>query len=160
MRKGDSAMAKKARQKRRQSKNVRIDAGTGPEDQGHPRPRVYTAEDLDLKEKKRKGAKRGSSKTARRVEDIEFRVSKAIHRLANATEKGVSRYQDARDKSARRRRDGALVDIYENAAKGVSRAISKATPATVDVAKALNSKRARKQTRSVVKSLPRIPIVG
>jgi hypothetical protein len=151
-------MVKKARQKRRQPKNVQVDAGTGPE-QGHAQPLVYTADDLGLKGKKRK-AKRGSSKTARRAEDIEFRVSKAIHRLANAAEKGVSKYQDARDKSARRRRDGALVDIYENAAKGVSRAISKATPATVTVAKALNSKRGRKQMRSVVKSLPRIPIVG
>jgi hypothetical protein len=151
-------MVKKVRQKRRQQKNVQVDAGTGP-DQGHAQPLVYTADDLGLKGKKRK-AKRGSSKTTRRAEDIELRVSKAIHRLANAAEKGVSRYQDARDKSARRRRDGALVDIYENAAKGVSRAISKATPATVDVAKALNSKRGRKQMRSVVKSLPRIPIVG
>jgi hypothetical protein len=152
-------MARKARQKRRQPKNVQVDAGTGPE-QGHTQPLVYTADELGMKGKKRKAAKRGSSKTARRAEDIEFRVSKAIHRLANAAEKGVSKYQVARDKSARRRRDGALVDIYENAAKGLSRAISKATPATVDVAKALNSKRGRKQMRSVVKSLPRIPIVG
>jgi len=149
----------KARQKKRQQ-NAEVDAGTGPQDQGQARPLVYSADDLDLKGKKRSGAKRGSSKTARRAEDIERRVSKAIRRVTRAADKGVSKYEDARDKSARRRRDGALVDIYENVAKGLSRAIAKATPATVDVAKALSTKRGRKQMRNVVNSLPRIPIIG
>ena len=118
-------------------------------------PVNYTAADLGLRKTKR-GAKRGSSPTARRLERLERNVSDAADRVARASGRGTSRYVKARDRSARRRRDGALLDIYENVARGVSRAIAEASPATVDLAKGINSKGARRQMRSALDELDRL----
>jgi hypothetical protein len=121
-------------------------------------PVVYSAEDLGLKTKRR--ARRGSSRTARRLEDIERRLSRATRRVARATEHGVSEYIDRRDRSASARRDGALVDFYENVARGVSVGLAEASPVTVDVAKAFNTRNLRRQIRRTLASLPRIPVFG
>jgi hypothetical protein len=113
----------------------------------------------DAKKGKRR-AKRGSSKTARRLEDIERRVSKSVRRVTRAVNRGMSTYIDKRDKSARRRRDGALVDFYVNASRGISDAVADASPALVDLSKAFNRRRYRKRIRRVLRRLPRIPLIG
>ena len=107
----------------------------------------------------RRKAKRGSSRTSRRLEDIERRVSKALRRLTKAVNRGMSEYQDQRDKSASRRRDGALVDFYDNVSRGVSRAISQSSPVIVDVSKAFNTKRNRRRIRKGLRRFPRIPFL-
>jgi hypothetical protein len=94
------------------------------------------------------------------LQDIERGVSKAVRRVARAGEHGVSEYIDRRDESERKRKDGPVVDLYENVARGVSVAISEAGPAVVDVAKPFNTKKSRRQMRSVLKGLPRLPIIG
>ena len=105
-------------------------------------------------ETRKRKKKRGSSKTSRRLEDIENRVSKSLRRVSKAVDRGVKTYRDKRDKSERRRRDGALVDIYENAAVGVSEAISNSSPVLTDIAKAFNTRRRRKDIRRFVRALP------
>lgn len=107
----------------------------------------------------RRKAKRGSSRTSRRLEDIERRVSKAMRRVTKAVNRGMSEYQDQRDKSASKRRDGALVDFYDNVSRGVSRAISQSSPAIVDVSKAFNTKRQRRLIRRGLRRFPRIPFL-
>jgi len=98
--------------------------------------------------------KRVSSRSARRLEDIESRVSKSVRRVSKAVDNGVSTYLEKRDKSARKRRDGALVDFCENAAVGVSKTLAESAPVLTDFAKALNSRRVRKTIRKVVRSIP------
>ena len=105
-------------------------------------------------DQKRKKKKRGSSRSARRLEDIEKRVSKATRRVSKAVDKGVATYRKKTDKSARKRRDGALVDFHENVTRGVVKAVSKSSPALTIVAKALNSKRVRRGIRRAVRSIP------
>ena len=105
-------------------------------------------------EPRRRKKKRGSSKTSRRLEDIENRVSKSLRRVSKAVDRGVKTYRDKRDKSERRRRDGALVDSYENAAVGVSEAIADSSPVLTDIAKAINTRRRRKEIRRLVRVLP------
>jgi len=105
-------------------------------------------------EPRKRKKKRGSSRTSRRLEDIENRVSKSLRRVSKAVDRGVKTYRDKRDKSERRRRDGALVDIYENAAVGVSEAISNSSPVLTDIAKAVNTRRRRKDIRRFVRALP------
>jgi hypothetical protein len=121
-------------------------------------PIVFTAADLGLKRKK--SARRVSSRAARRLDDIERRFSRAVRRVSRAAEHGVTEYTDRRDRSAERRRDGALVDLYENVAHGLSVGISEASPAVVDVARAFNSSGVRRQIRRVLRGLPRLPIFG
>lgn len=123
-------------------------------DHGHPV--VLTADDLDLETE---GGKRSSSKRLRRIEDIERHVSKAVHRVTRGVNHGVTTYEEHRDNSAKKRKNGALVDLYENVVRGVSTAVSEASPATVDVAKAFNTKMARRQIRRALKSLPRLPFI-
>ena len=105
-------------------------------------------------EPRKRKKKRGSSKTSRRLEDIENRVSKSLRRVSKAVDRGVKTYRDKRDRSERRRRDGALVDSYENAAVGVSEAISNSSPVLTDIAKAINTRRRRKEIRRFVRGLP------
>lgn len=105
-------------------------------------------------EPRRRKKKRGSSKKSRRLEDIENRVSKSLRRVTKAVDRGVRTYRDKRDKSERRRRDGALVDSYENAAVGVSEAIADSSPVLTDIAKAINTRRRRKEIRRLVRGLP------
>lgn len=102
----------------------------------------------------KKKKKRGSSKASRRLEDIESRVSKSVHRVSKAVENGVSTYIDKRDRSARKRRDGALVDFQENVAGGMAKAIAESSPALSDLAEAINTRRRRKQIRKFVRALP------
>jgi|SRR6266404_2352837 len=103
-------------------------------------------------EKKKK--KRGSSRAARRLAFIESRTSKSVQRVSKAVENGVSTYLDKRDKSAGKRRDGALVDFYENAAAGISKAVSESSPVLSDFAEIANSRRSRKLIRKVVRAIP------
>ena len=107
--------------------------------------------------KAKKGKKRGSSQASRRLEDIEDRVSKSMRRVSKAVNRGVGTYRDKRDKSARKRRDGALLDSYENAAVGVSEALADSSPVLSDIAKAVNTKRLRKRLRKAIRG---IPVIG
>jgi hypothetical protein len=107
---------------------------------------------FEVKKKK----KRGSSRTARRLEDVEKRLSKAARRVSRGVRNGVEEYIDNRDRSERKRRDGALVDFFENVSKGTARAISESSPVLTDFAEALNTRRMRKQIRRTLRSIPMI----
>jgi hypothetical protein len=102
----------------------------------------------------KKKKKRGSSKSSRRIEDIENRANKAVHRVTKAVNRGVKTYQDQRDRSERRRRDGAIVDWYENASIGIAEAVANSSPILTDFARACNTRARRKQIRRFVRILP------
>lgn len=106
---------------------------------------------IKLRDKKRK---RGSSKAARRLEYYEKRLSKSARRVSRGVKNGVDTYIDNRNRSERKRKDGALVDFCENAAKGIARAISESSPVLTDYSKALNTKRMRKQIRQFLRPIP------
>src|SRR5882762_9523724 len=76
--------------------------------------------------------KKYSSRQARRFGEIETRVSKSLHRVSKAVDNGVSTYLEKRDKSAGKRRDGALVDFCENASVGVSKTLAESAPVLTD----------------------------
>jgi ribosomal protein L14 len=98
--------------------------------------------------------KKYSSRQARRFGEIETRVSKSLHRVSKAVDNGVSTYLEKRDKSVRKRRDGALVDFYENAAVGISKALSESSPVLSDFAELVNSRSSRKAIRRAVRAIP------
>lgn len=100
--------------------------------------------------------KKGSSKASRRLADIENRITKSIRRVSRGVKNGVDEYRDKRDRSQRKRRDGAVLDFCENTARGAARAISESSPVLTDIAKALNTKRLRKQIRQALRPIPLI----
>jgi len=132
----------------------KTDSQTDPPRDGGDPPRETLPTVIVLEYGKKKTKKRGSSKNSRRLIDIEYRVSKAMHRVSRAVNDGVETYLDKRDKSERRRRDGAIVDVYENAAGGVAEAASKSSYVLNDIAKAFNTRYRRKQFRRILRGLP------
>ena len=121
---------------------------------------VEASADAEKPAREGKGqAKRGSSRASRRAEKMERRVSKGLRRVSKAVNKGVAKYIKRRDASAAKRRDGALVDFYANMARGVSQTFAESSPAIVDVAKGLHTRRSRRYIRKTMKRLPRIPFL-
>jgi hypothetical protein len=138
------------------AKRVVVD-DTGTQGADQAQPVIVLGEPIVIrvrKDGKGKKKKKGSSRSSRRLGDFERQFSRAARRISKGCKNGWDEYLDQRDKSERKRRDGALVDYCVNVAKGASRAISEASPALTDVAKAFNSKRMRKQMRKSLRPLP------
>jgi hypothetical protein len=104
----------------------------------------------------KKKRKKGSSQTARRLDDFERNLSKAARRISKGVKNGVDEYIDNRKRSERRRRDGAIVDFCENTSKGVARAISESSSVLTDFVRPWNSKRLRRQIRQTLRPIPMI----
>ena len=112
-----------------------------------------SVETIKITKYKRK-KKRGSSRSSRRLTDLENRATKSLRRVSKAVDRGVQTYRSKRKKSQRRRRDGALVDSYENAAVGIAESVANSSPVLTDLAKAINTRRRRKSIRRLVRSFP------
>lgn len=97
---------------------------------------------------------RRSSRTSRRLDEVEERLTKSVHRVAKAVDNGVDTYIEARDKSKRERKDGVIVDFYENVSKGVARTVAESAPVLTDFAEAVNSRQVRRGIRAVLRSVP------
>lgn len=98
-------------------------------------PIIY--EKRTKKGKKKKKYSRGLKEPQRE----ERRVSRAAERLAKAVVDGLSEYRDRRDKSARRKRDGAIKDAVRNAGRGLEEAISTAAKVPTDLTRGLKTRR-------------------
>ena len=101
-----------------------------------------------------------SSRGARRLTEIDKRVTKAVRRVTRALDRGVDTYIEHRDKSKETRKDGVIVDFVENVAYDVSRAVSEVSPVVHDVAEAINTRRFRSQIRRAARTFGSIPFVG
>jgi hypothetical protein len=102
----------------------------------------------------KKKKKKGSSKAARRLESYEKHLSRSARRISRGVKNGVDTYIDNRNRSERKRRDGAIVDLCQNLAKGTARAISESSPILTDYARAMNTKQMRKQIRQFLRPIP------
>ena len=109
--------------------------------------------------RRRRKAKRGSSRTARRFEDIERRISRAVRRVTKAVNRGMAEYQDRRDKVGIEAAGWRVGRLPQNVAEGASRAISETSPVLVDLSKAFNTRRNRRRIRRSLRKLPRIPFL-
>jgi hypothetical protein len=100
----------------------------------------------------KKKRKRKYSRGLKEIQQASRGLSKAGRTIARAVEAGVSRYVREENKSSRKRRDGALLDVLENAGDGLSKAVREASPISKQVFRALNRKSVRKQVRAVVRT--------
>lgn len=100
-----------------------------------------------LKYKRGKNKKKGNSKAFRDAQKTESDLAKVSEKAARAVAKGAKVYNQARKKSADKKRDGALRDFGSNLAEGLSESISRASSIPVDIADALNTKSARRMLR-------------
>ena len=104
-------------------------------------------------------AKKKSKKSKPRWRDAdtaERNLYKAARHTADAADKGMRRYEKARKKSAKRERDGALIDLMPNMAKGMAAGSSKLALVPLDMARAAWPRSMRRTTRRTVRAMARV----
>ena len=110
-------------------------------------PRVPAAEDeavaVRVIEKKKK-RRRKVSRELRDVEQMERYLGRAAQRTARAMAEGLDTYRRRRRRSARKKRDGALRDMPENAAAGMAETLRVMSRVPVDLARAADTPTVRR----------------
>ena len=107
--------------------------------------------------KKKKKSKRRYSKGLKEIQRMERHLTRSAHRMARATEKGITTYRKLSIKSARQKKDGAILDLIPNSGIAMSRSLRIASTIPYDISKAMdtpqNRKRLKRQLRSISRSL-------
>lgn len=79
------------------------------------------------------------SKRRRRMHKVERGMSKALHRYADALVKGVKRYDELSEKSASKKKDGAVKDYGKNLYKAMKLSMKQSKKAPKSLMKAISS---------------------
>jgi hypothetical protein len=97
--------------------------------------------------KKDKDKRRYSSRL-KGVQRLEQGVARAAERITHGLAEGTAKYRKAADKSARKKKDGALKDAFKNVAKAGGKTMRIASKAPGDVTKKI-------KTRELIRVIPR-----
>lgn len=108
---------------------------------------------LDYKSKKKKKKKNRYSDGLEDVQEFEAGISRAIRQAARAVAKGTDRYEKARKKSARKKKDGAIRDFVPNMGEALSESLREASDIPAEVADALNTKSTRRRVRRRIRDV-------
>jgi hypothetical protein len=104
----------------------------------------------DLRTKRRK--KKKYSRGLKDIQRLEDGLSRASQRLGRSVERSLRTYRKRRNKSARRRKDGAIRDGLENVSIGFGRALRVASDAPYDVARKVNNKSFSRRLRNTIRA--------
>ncbi|HEX8475530.1 MAG TPA: hypothetical protein VF666_15995 [Pyrinomonadaceae bacterium] len=127
----------------------RTDSGKRGRSQAKPIQVLLTAPLVyEVRTKKRKKKYSKGLKDPQRWEDG---ISLASKRLARSIEQGLRTYRRRRNKSARRKKDGAIRDGLENVSIGFGRTLRVASDAPYDLARKVNSKRFSRGLRNTIR---------
>lgn len=99
-------------------------------------------------------AKKKKKKYSRGLRDIQRfdrGLAKASRKINEAVAEGLNKYLKDSDKSARKRRDGAIQDALENWAAAMGKTVRRASKAPEILASTLNTRSSRKQFRTLVR---------
>lgn len=113
----------------------------------YPVPVVYR-----LSFKKKRGRKKYSD-GLKEVQKLELGLTNASRRLSDAVERGLTTYRRRRNKSARRKKDGAIRDGIENISIGFGRFLRVASDAPYDVTRKINTRRFSRNVRDTMRLL-------
>lgn len=88
---------------------------------------------IDLRKKKKKDGKtRYSNRVTRSVAELESGMTRSARRVVKAVHEALNRYEDERDASAERKRDGGLRDMLRNQSKALREGLPIAAEAPSD----------------------------
>lgn len=118
----------------------------------HTQPPVMVVETVTKKKKRRYSNGLGT------VQHVERGVARSLETLSEGVAKVFSEYSKRSNKSARRKRDGALRDGIENWTKALSKGLRVAGDAPYDFVKGLNRGPGSKQVRDTVRLLTPPPL--
>lgn len=107
---------------------------------------------LEYKSKKKKKKNRYSG-GLEDVQEFEAGISRAVRQAAQAVAKGTDRYEKARKKSARKKKDGAIRDFIPNMGEALSESLREASDIPAEVADALNTKSTRRRVRRRIRDV-------
>lgn len=106
--------------------------------------------------KKKKNKKIKYSRGLKDLQQSGRSLTRISARVARASAKGMETYLKASDKSARKKRDGAMLDFGENVARGASKTIRLSSRVPIDIARALTPASTRKRMRRQLKASARV----
>lgn len=100
--------------------------------------------------------KRKYSKGLKDLQQLQRTVSRTSTRVARAVAKGMATYRKRSNKSARKKRDGAIRDFGINFAEGLGKTMRVLSAVPSDLAAGLNTKRTRKRMRRGLRAASRL----
>ena len=107
---------------------------------------------IDVKKSKKK------RKYSRGLKDLQVagrRMTRTSSRMMSAVSKGMDAFRKASDKSAGRKRDGAVRDLGVNAAKGLGHSLRKSSRIPLELAKTLDNRVSRRIVRLQLRAASR-----
>ena len=87
---------------------------------------------LVLKQKKKKKKKKKYSRGLRTIQELEVAGTTSTRRLSKALDKSLVKWRKSRNKSARKKRDGAIRDSLKNSSKGMRKLLVHSVQAPTD----------------------------
>ena len=105
------------------------------------------ATEVIIRKKKRKKKKKKSTRGLKSIQQLEQGYSRASRRLADGLSEGYDVYYKKRNKSARKRKDGALRDFPDNFSYAVSEGLRTASRAPYDFTREINTNLLTRQIR-------------
>lgn len=105
------------------------------------------ATEVIIRKKKKKKNKKKYTRGLKSLQQLEQGYSRASRRLADGLSDGYDVYYKKRNKSARKRKDGALRDFPDNFSYAVSEGLRTASRAPYDFTRELNTKLLTRQIR-------------
>ncbi len=115
------------------------------------KPATVDTGESAIEGKPKKKRKKKYSRGLRDIQRIGEAASRATERISRAVEVGLKSYRRRTNKSAGKRRDGALRDAFENAAVAAGKAIRVSARAPRDLAKGLDTKAMWRGARPLVR---------
>jgi hypothetical protein len=106
--------------------------------------------------KKKKKRKKRYSRGLKDLQQTGRGFTKLSSRLARSVYKGMERFRKASDKSASKKRDGALRDILLNMGKASSKSLRISSRIPLDLAKTMNQRSGRRIFRRQLSLMSRI----
>jgi hypothetical protein len=111
------------------------------------RKRKYSKDLRAVQQFKPRRKRKYSKGLPRGVQKFERNASRALHRVTRSLETGVCVWRKQTDRSARRRRDGAIRDALDNFAKATGKGLRVISRAPEDMVRAFRSLRIRRIAR-------------
>jgi hypothetical protein len=122
------------------------------------RPTVILHESVRVKDVKVKKKKRRYSAGLGTIQHLERGVTRSLETVTKGAARVFSEYSERSDKSARKKRDGALRDGIENWTKALSKGMRIAGHAPYDFVRQANRGPGSKQVRDTVRLLTPPPL--
>jgi hypothetical protein len=104
----------------------------------------------------RKRRKKRYSRGLRDLQTTNRGLTRASRRLVQAVDEGMTRYLKESNRSARKRRDGALRDYGLNVADAIGEGLREASGIAPDLARTFNTRGWRKSVRRSLKATARL----